>query len=269
MMRYGARRSTLVATATASRSLQQLESPSIARAKLFGSVVPIDTPMIHLPVYETRRFSSETNAADVLSDLLNREHTEEQENNSTGMPDALKDLHDQLTQSDGWKVVTDDNSAMTKLFKTVDAVKVQVSFHCQDATERLAEEEEHDDQGEDNQEQQEENAAVRFTVSATKAGKTLFMVCIAQDSMVRIQNTAMAGTVQDVDVLHASGVNSSLYQGPEFTELAEDLQDAFHAYLEDHLGVNADVATYIIMQFDYKEQCQYVKFLEETKGLLA
>jgi complement component 1 Q subcomponent-binding protein, mitochondrial len=223
--------------------------------------------------YGSRRFLSSMTASDALIDLLNREHTEEVENNSTAMPENIKDLHHLLTEEKGWKISTDDDTAMTKLYKTVDAVKVQVCFHCQDATERMADEVDEnigeDDIQHQDDEQQEEAASVRFTVSSTKAGKTLFLVCIAEDSMVRIQNISMAGTVQDIDGLHATGVNPSLYQGPEFTELAEDLQDAFHAYLEDYLGINSDVAAYIIMQFDYKEQCQYVKFLEETKSLLA
>lgn len=222
-----------------------------------------------------RRWMSDVSgkaAADALVDMLNREHTEEIENNSTESPEALKDLHHMLTEEKGWKIVTDDDSAMTKLYKTVDAVKVQLCFHCQDATERMAEHEEDmgdPDNADDAQAEDEEPASVRCTISATKGGKTLFIVCIAQDSTIRIQSTAMAGAVTDIDALHASGVNPNLYQGPEFTELAEDLQDAFHAYVEDYLGVNTDVAAYVAMQFDYKEQCQYVKFLNETKNLLA
>ena len=220
-----------------------------------------------------RRWMSGKAAADALVDMLNREHTEEIENNSTETPEALKDLHHMLTEERGWKIVTDDDTAMTKLYKTVDAVKVQLCFHCQDATERMAEHEEDmedPDNADDAQaDDEEEPASVRCTISATKGGKTLFIVCIAQDSTIRIQSTAMAGAVTDIDALHASGVNPNLYQGPEFTELAEDLQDAFHAYVEDYLGVNTDVAAYVAMQFDYKEQCQYVKFLDETKNLLA
>jgi complement component 1 Q subcomponent-binding protein len=218
--------------------------------------------------------SSVSNKAsvDALVDMLEREHAEEMENNSTETPEALKDLHHTLTEEKGWKIVTDDATAMTKLLKTVDGTKVQVSFHCQDATERMSEQEEdaEDPNNPDaDHEEEEEPASVRCTVTITKGGKTLMVVCIAQDSMIRIQNTAMAGTVTDIDALHASGVDPNLYQGPEFTELAEDLQDAFHSYMEDYLGINNDVAAYIAMQFDYKEQCQYVKFLAETKSLLA
>ena len=226
------------------------------------------------PLEPQRRFLSSGKAsADALIDILNREHAEEIENKSTDTPEALKDLHHLLTEEKGWKIVTADDTAMTKLYKTVDGIKVQLCFHCQDATERMAEHEEEDvedpDNADDAQEDEEEPASVRCTVSATKGGKTLFVVCIAQDSMIRIQSTAMAGAVTDIDALHSSGVDSNLYQGPEFTELAEDLQDAFHGYIEEYLGVNNDVAAFVAMQFDYKEQCQYVKFLEETKNLLA
>ncbi len=212
------------------------------------------------------RFLSDKASADALVDMLSREHAEEIENSSTGVPEVLKDLNHLLTTEKGWNIVSDNDSAMTKLYKTVDAVKVQVGFHCQDATERMTEEEEDADEP---NEDEEEGASVRCTVSITKGGKTLFLVCIAQDAMIRIQSAAMAGAVTDLDALHASGVDPSLYQGPEFSELAEDLQDAFHGYVEEYLGINNDVASYVAMQFDYKEQCQYVKFLEESKNLFS
>lgn len=222
---------------------------------------------------EHRHFSSDSDVVNALVGLLDREQKEEVENDRTSMPNPLQRLHESLTVSGSWKIVSDDNSSITKLYKTVDSVKVHVSFHCQDGTERLVEDEEEVEETQDNEnednEDHEEAASVRFTVSATKGGKTLFIVCIAQDSMMRIQNIAVAGAVQDVDALHANGLNQALYQGPEFTELAEDLQDAFYAYVEDYLGINGDVATYICMQFDFKEQCQYVKFLDDAKSLLA
>ena len=65
-----------------------------------------------------------------------------------------------------------------------------------------------------------------------------------------------------------SGIAETLYQGPDFTELAEDLQDAFHTYLEEEVGVNKDVAAFISMYTDYKEQCQYVQFLEDAQNIL-
>jgi Mitochondrial glycoprotein len=238
-----------------------------------SSLIPVNPVLPSTKFFERRCFSSEANVVDDLVGLLDREHKEEIENERTAMPEPLQRMQESLTESGGWKIASDDNSSITKLYKTVDSVKVHVSFHCQDGTERLDEAEEEEGENQDNEkednEDQEESASVRFTVSATKGGKTLFIVCIAQDAMLRIQNIAVAGAVQDIDALHANGLNQGLYQGPEFTELAEDLQDAFYAYVEDYLGINGDVATYISMQFDYKEQCQYVKFLEDAKSIIA
>lgn len=262
IIRNGATRSNL--TAAAARFKLGQFAVGVDRAVFMNPVVPVHLPGLSPFQYDAMQFSSTANAADELIDLLNREHAEEIENNSIAMPDSLKDLHSQLTQNQGWKIVSDDNSAMTKLYKTVDTAKVQVSFHCQDAAEPMDEEDE-----QPNEEQEERAASVRFTISVTKSGKTLVLVCIVDDGMIRIQNTAMAGSVQDIDSLHSTGINPNLYQGPEFTELAEDLQVAFHAYIEDYLGIDSDVAAYISMQFDFQEQCQYVKFLEETKSLIA
>jgi complement component 1 Q subcomponent-binding protein, mitochondrial len=269
-IRNGAFRSSVVVS-TSQRNQTMLYIQDCPMDNRLCSWVAVRPVVPSASLFEHRSFSSETNVVDALVGLLDREHKEEVENDRTSMPEPLQKLHESLTVSGSWKIASDDSSSITKLYKTVDSVKVHVSFHCQDGTERLVEDEEEETQENENEdnEDQEEAASVRFTVSATKGGKTLFIVCIAQDSMMRIQNVAVAGAVQDIDALHANGLNQSLYQGPEFTELAEDLQDAFYAYIEDYLGINGDVATYISMQFDYKEQCQYVKFLDDAKSLLA
>ena len=214
-----------------------------------------------------RLFSSST---DALVDILAREHAEEVENETTMMPDDLKVLKELLLKLE-WKIV-ESNTALTKLYKTVGAMKVQVSFHCQDATERMGDEapeqeEQVDQGGVEEEEETEEAPSVRFTVTATKAGKSLVMICISEDAVARIQNANVTDT--DVETIHNSGIDTNNYQGPEFTELAEDLQDAFHGFLEEEVGVNSDMAAFITMYFDYKEQCQYVKFLDDAKSIIS
>jgi Mitochondrial glycoprotein len=93
------------------------------------------------------------------------------------------------------------------------------------------------------------------------------LVCVSEDSVAYIKNALMADS--DVDAIHNTGVDTTGYQGPEFSELAEDLQDAFVGFLEEELGVTDDVAAFIAMQADYQEQCQYVKFLEDAKNIVS
>jgi complement component 1 Q subcomponent-binding protein len=193
-----------------------------------------------------------------LSDILAREYAEEIENNSAGIPPELAELKKNLAKD--WKIV--DDGALTKMFRTLGAVKVQVSFHCQDAVQVEDEYLEDDAVAED-----EVAAPVRFTVIATKAGKSLVLTCISEDATARIQSAAI--TTEDVDtILTNSGVDSNQYQGPDFAELAEDLQDAFHGYLIEDAGLNEDVASFIAMYADYKEQTKYVEFLKDAQALL-
>jgi hypothetical protein len=58
-------------------------------------------------------------------------------------------------------------------------------------------------------------------------------------------------------------------QGPEFTELAEDLQDAFHTYVEKECGVDEDVTAFITMYADYREQEEYVAWMKTANSVLG
>jgi complement component 1 Q subcomponent-binding protein len=206
-----------------------------------------------------RYFSDSAGEKQELYDILAREHAEEIENNSTEIPSELEELKDKLAEE--WKIV--DEGALTKMFRTLGGLKVQVSFHCQDAVEV---EDEYLEDG--TVEVGDELASpIRFTVVATKAGKSLVLTCISEDSTARIQSVAI--TKEDaVSIMKNSGVDSNQYQGPDFDELAEDLQDAFFGYLYKDVGLNEDVASFIAMYAYYKEQTHYVEFLKDAQDLL-
>lgn len=197
------------------------------------------------------RFFSSTD----LSEILAREHEEEIESDTTSMPQELSDL--KATLSD-WKIVED--AAMTKLYKQMDGGrKVQLSFHCQD-TVAIAEDDDDEEEGD------EAADPVRFTVTVTKAGKSLVFTCLSEDAKTTVEGVAM--TSQDVESIHSTNIDRNLYQGPEFTELAEDLQEAFCEYLETEVGITEDVSAFVSMYADWKEQGEYVKFLEGAMSIL-
>lgn len=204
-------------------------------------------------------------SVDALADILGREHAEENDSGTLAVPDELARLQKQIEAD--WKLV--DDGAMTKLHRTTTlgggggANKVQISFHCQDTVDEYA-----GDDGEvEEDDDVEPQPSVRFTVTATRAGKSLVWDCVSRDAGVTIQGVGL--TAEDVDLVQkTSGIAEHLYQGPAFTELAEDLQDAFHVYLEEELGVDADLATFIAMYADYREQVQYVKFLSDAREMV-
>jgi hypothetical protein len=125
-----------------------------------------------------------------------------------------------------------------------------------------------DEEEEEQEEEEEEEPAdpIRFTVSITKAGKTLAITCLTTEELTAsIQSVAVTSSPLVNDVTVPPGE----FQGPEFMELAEDLQEAFHNFLNEDVGVAEDVVSFLSMYCDYKEQTQYVQFLEDTKTLLS
>ena len=57
-------------------------------------------------------------------------------------------------------------------------------------------------------------------------------------------------------------------QGPEFTELAEDLQESFQNYLTAECGVDEDVTAFISMYCDHREQEEYVSWMKTAIDIL-
>mmetsp|Transcript_25014 Transcript_25014/g.37801 ORF Transcript_25014/g.37801 Transcript_25014/m.37801 type:complete len:240 (+) Transcript_25014:126-845(+) len=197
----------------------------------------------------TNRFFSSND----LSDILARELEEENETGSS-MPEDLAELKE--TISEYWTIVDDGESGTVKLFRKEGPEKVAVVFHCQDTLD-----EELDDS------EEESSPEVRFTLTVTKAGKTMVLNCVSVDASAVVESVVT--TNEDIELIHDTGkVDEKLYQGPQFDELAEDLQDAFTEYVKEECGITSDVAAFISMFADFKEQQEYVRWLNQVKLIL-
>lgn len=199
----------------------------------------------------TRAFSS---SSDTLSELLARELGEEQE--LATMPPELETLTEEVEAN--WRIVDDETVGTVKLFRN--SGNVAINFHCQESLpDMLGEEDEEEEEG-------EPSPPVRFTVAASKAGKTLIMWCLSEAGEASVEGLAV--TTADADSIFSNGIDASAYQGPEFSELPEDVKDAFTDFLHSDCGVNSDVAAFIAMHADWKEQTQYVRFLNQVQGII-
>lgn len=156
--------------------------------------------------------------------------------------------------------------------------KIGIVFHCQDTEEDslFNENELYEDQAADEEEQEdeEETTAVRFGVTVSKGGKTVVMQCRSngEEGDLSVESVAVRdGDTESVLLALAGGegLHASLYQGPEFTELADDLQEAFQTYVEKECGIDGDVAAFIAMYADYREQEEYVDWMKTAVGVLA
>jgi complement component 1 Q subcomponent-binding protein, mitochondrial len=196
-----------------------------------------------------------SSSANTLADMLAKELAEESEEGSTEMPEDLAELKSTIEKD--WKIV--DDGATTRLFRSIGSTKVVVSFHCQDTVEGV-EDSQADEDGE------EPAMPFRFEILVSKAGNTLVLGCISSGGTATVDGVAM--TTEDIESVQANGIGRNNYQGPEFPELAEGLQDAFHEYVFSELGVNDDVSAFISMYADYQEQKQYVGFLRSVAKVL-
>jgi hypothetical protein len=220
----------------------------------------------------SRSFSSRS----TLLELLAREENEEVDTGNTEMPQDLSDLRNTIEES--WKIV--EGGASTELFKidSPSGKKIQLSFHCQDflevdvdvdVEESGYDAEENDDE-EDGDNVEEPSPPVRFTVTVSKAGKSLNFACFSEYGEVKIEgvSTTAASTAEYVHE-HQGQLPKIEYQGPDFTELTEDLQETMVVYLDEECGVNSDVAAFVAMSSDFREELSYVDFLKQAQSIVS
>jgi complement component 1 Q subcomponent-binding protein len=93
---------------------------------------------------------------------------------------------------------------------------------------------------------------------------------VAQDGMVVVENVfyhknAALATAQTAE---ADWERRGAYAGPPFGNLDEDLQVLLERYLDER-GINTQLALFIPDYIDFKEQKEYLSWLENVKGFVT
>ena len=217
--------------------------------------------MTDIPLSSTTRNMSSSKSN--LLELLAREEQEEIDTGNLEMPYELMNLRDTIQNS--WTISEDGpTTTLVKNSSSSTSTTIRLSFHCQDALEN--EEEEIDDDEED-----EVSSPVRFTVTVTKNDKSsLTFACLSEDGAATIEGISTT-TLSSPSYVHDNQgqLPKGEYQGPDFAELAEDVQEAFYSYLEDECGVDSDVAAFVAMSSDHREQSNYVDFLKLAQSIVS
>eukprot|EP00584_Thalassiosira_punctigera_P021259 CAMPEP_0172554942 /NCGR_PEP_ID=MMETSP1067-20121228/57178_1 /TAXON_ID=265564 ORGANISM="Thalassiosira punctigera, Strain Tpunct2005C2" /NCGR_SAMPLE_ID=MMETSP1067 /ASSEMBLY_ACC=CAM_ASM_000444 /LENGTH=306 /DNA_ID=CAMNT_0013343423 /DNA_START=24 /DNA_END=944 /DNA_ORIENTATION=+ len=251
------------------------------------------TPLAAHPA--SRHFSSSDTATE-LGSILQREIEEETEAAAEydgNLPPDLAELDAEIRQK--WTVVEGisgigsvgggetGSGATMRMFRKEPGskgAKIGVVFHCQDteedvrfdAEQELATYRDDEEAGGDGGEEEEPAQAVRFGVTVSKGGKTVVLQCRSDgDGHVNVESVVVRdGDAESVLAALAGGegTHAALYQGPEFTELAEDLQESFSRYVAKECGIDENVAAYIIMYSDYREQEEYLSWMKTTIDIL-
>jgi complement component 1 Q subcomponent-binding protein len=229
--------------------------------------------------------SSTTSVVDNLVSVIGREIEEEVEGGNGEVPENLVNLKTQLEAD--WRIVDGlmsgaDNTAITRMYKKenlANGSKVMVEFHCQD-TEMMDHD---DDEEEDLQEGEEEPApAVRFAVVIRKAGKSMVVTCLTEEAEIVVESMKMkSDSTGSGSALNFTSEDKTGYQGPVVSELAEDVQQSLMDFLQSSpadgdgdgdsnggCGISSDVAAFISMYADHKEQTQYMEWLKSVQSMV-
>merc|ERR1711982_116912 len=91
--------------------------------------------------------------------------------------------------------------------------------------------------------------------------------CITEGGQAEVETVVVrdGDTVDEGFILRGT---EHLYQGPEFYDLASDLQESFNIFLQDDCGVDETVSSFLVMHTDYKEQIEYVHWLKTIHGVV-
>ncbi|KAK9164789.1 hypothetical protein Syun_005691 [Stephania yunnanensis] len=122
------------------------------------------------------------------------------------------------------------------------------------------------DDDDDNQSDNDDNSD-QFTISLTVTvlkgdGPRLEFSCTATPDQISIDTMIIKDP--DTAAAAASLEHQILYEGPEFSDLDENLQKAFYTYLEDR-GIKSSLTNFLQEYMNDKENREYLTWLKSMK----
>eukprot|EP00930_Biecheleria_cincta_P105209 TRINITY_DN977_c0_g5_i1.p1 TRINITY_DN977_c0_g5~~TRINITY_DN977_c0_g5_i1.p1 ORF type:complete len:244 (-),score=62.08 TRINITY_DN977_c0_g5_i1:196-870(-) len=151
-------------------------------------------------------------------------------------------------KSGTWKLVEAEGDVNMVLEREVGGKTVKIEFQL--ASPMMPE-----------KEGEEDSAATEFSVTAeAKNGSGLTFFCSTQageDHRYVIGNVKSYATAEEKDSMTS-------YNGPEFEDLDDKLQEALDEYLGE-LGMNSEICDFVDAMASDKEQREYVRWLGNTK----
>ncbi|BGP39560.1 Mitochondrial acidic protein mam33 [Rhodotorula kratochvilovae] len=258
-----------------SRALARAARPALARAAIRPAQLAVARTAA-LPALRPFSSSFPRFEPSALSTKLGEELSFEVESgDANAEPEFL-----QAFKADGvWTVVDEAGSDEIQLTRSFGNESIRMIFSISDLDAEQDVPEEYTEEGADAGSggvgdeaagPSEHNFPVETSITITKTtGGALTIDAIAQDGLFTINNIAY---YPDADV--ALGMTSEddwkrqgLYMGPAFDNLDEGVQSEFEAYLEER-GINSALALFIPDLAEWKEQKEYVRWLDGTKTFL-
>ncbi len=263
-------------------SRRGLSSVTVGRRSNYGQSSSLNliprTPQIILTQASKQSTENATTSSknfSTLADVLQREITEEVENPLNEMPEDLSELKAKISAD--WTIVdgtaSSADGATVKMYKKknlTNGAKVTITFHCQDSLNpeelgffQSAAHAASDTMGAGGEEEDEEmSSPFKFDVTVSRAGKVMHLSCTSEAAEATIDGVTMSNSEEDVE-------NGDLYRGPLLEDLPEDVRDGLDLYLQEQCGVDEDVAAFIAMYADYREQVEYINWLKSVKNIVS
>mmetsp|Transcript_67080 Transcript_67080/g.160789 ORF Transcript_67080/g.160789 Transcript_67080/m.160789 type:complete len:227 (+) Transcript_67080:115-795(+) len=159
----------------------------------------------------------------------------------------------QFLKSSAYQLVEKEGDVNIMLTKEVDGKEVRIEFQLMSPT--YMEEEEGGDS----------NDATEFTViveeKAAKKGMTFYCSTLSgEDHRFTIGQVATHASAEEAE-------SDTRYQGPDFEDLDEQLQESLDEYLAE-LGVSNDLCDFIDQMALDKEQREYIRWLKSVKSFI-
>ncbi|ETI24847.1 hypothetical protein G647_04217 [Cladophialophora carrionii CBS 160.54] len=110
----------------------------------------------------------------------------------------------------------------------------------------------------------------QLTITITKPGnKAIEIRAVAQDGTIEIENLSFFPKESLLEAQSTKDASEarSLYAGPPVDELDPELQQMLQQYLEER-GIDEELASFLPEYMDYKEQKEYVKWLEDLENFV-
>ncbi|KAL9052326.1 MAG: hypothetical protein Q9162_005470 [Coniocarpon cinnabarinum] len=209
-------------------------------------------------VVMTRSFGDEKIKVTFSVDDLNNTEEEPDQLNEAGMPEALEDLADvpSDTQSGGANTKGAVNQGRTAGGNFRVAPEDSVAPADRDGEEGEADEQKNDP-----------TFPAHISVVVERPGKgALQLETVAQDGLIAVDSVYYYSDAKHLDPKNAEqeAQAARLYTGPPFSNLDEDLQVLFEKYLDER-GINTTMALFVPEYIDYKEQKEYLNWLQNVK----
>ncbi|KAJ5780567.1 Mitochondrial glycoprotein [Penicillium paradoxum] len=281
---------------TISRSIPRSFSRSIAtsalRPALPKPVLQQTWKQATKPAYAAFSTSSifKAPSSEVDIDLLAKLEDELKHEKSSDIPEFAEqqEIIDEIVKHGEWQVKDVAGEQEVILSKKFGNENIRVSFTVADI-QNISEQEDFDDasltdemefqnqsrgqhaETSEEFEQPEPSFPARVNITVEKPNNgALLIQTVVQDGVFQIEEVShfAKADLAQAQTAEKDWARQSLYAGPPFENLDEDLQGLWDRYLEDR-GINAEFANMVPDYISVKEQKEYLRWLETVKNFIG